>query len=332
MYIGAEAIGKHEARLLLSQSIGLTPTEIILNTNQPLDEPAKGAFLAAVERRKAHEPLQYIIGQWEFMGLPMITDSRALIPRPETELLVEEALKYIHKLIQTAINDRQHGVNCSDMQSRQIKILDVCTGSGCIAVAIARLADATTVPSENAADSMSIAVTGPGPGITITATDISHDALALAAENAALNGVSNKIRFMQCDLLNDFNNRVKLVGSSNPGNLRENNASHDSTPQLFDIIISNPPYIPTAELNTLQPELSHEPRQALDGGPDGLDPYRRLIPQTMKYLAPDGVLLLEIGPPAVEGIMKDAGYGIVRMIDDYAGLPRVLVGRDPKQR
>jgi len=258
--LGAEAIGRHEARLLLSHVTGLGLTTLTLDSSMPLYEPAKGAFLAGIERRKAKEPLQYILGMWEFMGLDIISDPRALIPRPETELLVEEALVFIRGLGRTA------------------RVLDVCTGSGCIAVAMAKLADTD-----------------------VTAVDISPVALNLAAENAALHKVD--IRFVQSDLF------------------------HALSMQTFDVIISNPPYIPTPQLSCLQVEIKeHEPMLALDGGNDGLDIYRRLVPQSLNFLSPDGALFLEIGPREVETIMMDAGYGIVRLINDYAGLERVLVG------
>ena len=257
----ANNIEQREARLLLSHTTGLSLSKIIINSHQPLDEPAKGAFFAAVDRRIAKEPLQYIMGEWEFMGLTMKADPRALIPRQETELLVEEALAHIRKL------------------SPPAKILDMCTGSGCIAVSIAKLADAT-----------------------VTAVDISHKSLSLATENAVLHGLMDKIHFHQGDLFSGLEN------------------------QTFDIIISNPPYIPAAEIAILQPEIHHEPKTALDGGNDGMDIYRRLVPQSLGYLAPGGKLLLEIGPPEVETIMDEAGYEAIRRINDYAGLPRVLVG------
>ena len=260
--IGTKAIGQHDARLLLSHITGQSLTNIILNNTKPLDEPAIGAFLAAIERRKAKEPLQYILGRWAFMGLDIITDPRALIPRQETELLVEEALAFIHGL-----------------GRRRAKVLDVCTGSGCIAVAIAKLSDAD-----------------------VTAIDISPAALALAAENTALHQAD--IHFLQSDLF------AGLDG------------------QAYDVIISNPPYIPTGELTNLQTEIQdHEPMLALDGGPDGIDIYRRLIPASLNHLTPDGALFLEIGPRVVETIMKSAGYGIVRLVKDYAGLNRVLAGQ-----
>ena len=262
LHTGTEAIGRHEAQLLLSHVTGQSLSSIVINQNQPLDESAKRAFFAAVRRRKAKEPLQYILGTWEFMGLPIICDPRALIPRPETELLVEAALAHIHKLNGLA------------------RVLDVCTGSGCIAVAIAKLSNAD-----------------------VTAIDISPCALALAGENAALHQLTGKIRFIQSDLFDGLNQ------------------------QTFDVIISNPPYISTTDLAQLQPEIqAHEPMLALNGGADGMDIYRRLVPRSLDFLAPKGALFLEIGPRAVETIMLGAGYGIVRLIKDYAGLDRILIG------
>jgi len=251
---GTEAIGRHEARLLLCHVAGLTLSELILKSNQPLDIKAEGAFFAAIDRRIKHEPLQYIMGQWEFMGLTFKTDPRGLIPRPETELIVEEALKY-----------------------KPTQVLDVCTGSGCIAIAMKKLSNAS-----------------------VTAIDISPEALSLARENATFHNETD-IKFIQSDMLSSVD------------------------PQTFDIIISNPPYIPTAHIDDLQPELNHEPKLALDGGKDGMEPYRRLIPQAISYLTKGGVLLLEIGPPAVKTILLEAGYDIVKIIKDYSGHDRVIV-------
>jgi len=260
--IGSKAIGMHEAKTLLSHITGFNHTEIVINNNQPLDSKAEGAFFAGLDRRLAKEPLQYIIGEWGFMGLDIKTDRRALIPRPETELLVEEALTYIRKL------------------EPPVKVLDLCTGSGCIAVSIAKLSSAI-----------------------VTVVDISKDALALAKENAVYHDLDQQINFIQSDLFS-------TLGGQN-----------------FDIIISNPPYICAKDLSKLQPEIFHEPMLALDGGIDGMDIYRKLIPQALDFLAPNGKLMLEIGPSAVETIMVDAGYDIVQMKKDYSGHDRILVGQ-----
>jgi len=337
---GKDAIGQHETRLLLSHITGLDQVGLLLNDTKPLSIPSKEAFFAAINRRIANEPLQYILGWWEFMGLAMKTDPRALIPRPETELLVEEALAFIKNIAarktNTHISQTLTHANAKNRQDRSkqdkskqdkskhnknkctIKVLDVCTGSGCIAVAIAKLAVHISATCDINVD--------------VTAIDISHDALALAKENAVSNQVSDKIHFMQSDLLDglDIFAHPSSHGSDTLEHLFTSSVNTFSNPFTYDLIISNPPYIPTAELKGLKPELDHEPKLALDGGKDGLDLYRRLIPQTIKHLAPDGALMLEIGPKAVEAITKAAGYGIVKVLSDYAGLDRMIIAHKTK--
>ena len=259
----ADKITLHDARHLMAYITKIKYSVTYLHENRPLDEKSYGAFLGAVERRKQGEPLQYILGSWDFMGMPFITDKRALIPRPETELLVEEVLAHIRGL------------------DRPANVLDICTGSGCIAVSIAKLSNAK-----------------------VTAIDICPDALSLAKENATLHNVKEKIHFLQSDLLNCLED------------------------EKFDIIISNPPYITASELNTLQKEIiNHEPQLALNGGEDGMDIYKRLIPQSLKHLTPEGAIFLEIGPVTVKDIMEDTGYGMIRVINDYAGLDRILTAK-----
>ena len=224
---------------------------MLLNGNKILDH--KQEFLSYVDRRKTGEPLQYIIGQWDFMGQTLKTDPRALIPRPETELLVELALQTLTK---------------------PAKVLDVCTGSGCIAIAMA------------------------AAGHQVTAIDISHQALSLAMEN----GAGLDIKFIQSDL---FEN---VTGT-------------------FDLIISNPPYITAQEMEALAPTVAeYEPHLALYGGQDGMDIYRKLIPQSLNYLNPGGALFLEIGPAQVKDIMAGEGFTNVILQKDYAGLPRIVYG------
>lgn len=221
-----------------------------------------------LERREKKEPLQYIIGRWDFMGLELTCDKRALIPRPETELLVEDALAIIAGL------------------SPPVRVLDVCTGSGCIALAIAVLA---------------------GENAEITATDICPRALDLARENAKKLGfVPERVSFVQNDLLKNFEN------------------IHESE---FDVIISNPPYILSGDMAALPLSVrGHEPHKALNGGIDGLDFYRRLIPQAKKALREGGALLMEIGPMAVLDLMAEAGFTNINLRRDYAELPRIVSG------
>jgi release factor glutamine methyltransferase len=258
-----QTIGRHEALILLAHITNKSKAEILMNEtwNLPGDENQR-AFFDGVQRRQAGEPLQYILGRWDFYGLAMKADKRALIPRPETELLVEAVIQAVKG------------------QNPQ-RILDVCTGSGCIAVALSVFTDAE-----------------------ITATDIDEKALSLAAENAALHDRGSRIEFIQTDLAEALLHERK---------------------GLFDIVVSNPPYIPTGDLAGLQDEIrNHEPILALDGGGDGMDVYRRLLPQAYALLCPGGQLFLEIGPGDVTRLAEANGFIDIRIAKDYNGLDRII--------
>ena len=219
-----------------------------------------------VLRRIKREPLQYIIGFTEFYGLKIKTVQGVLIPRPETELLVEESIK----IIKNISND-------------EIKVLDLCTGTGCIAIAIAK----------NFTE------------ISVYATDISSKAIQCARENAEINGVNNII-FIKGNLFDP------LIGSN-----------------FFDVIVSNPPYIKTFEINNLQLEISKwEPIEALDGGKDGLDYYRKILQNAKNYLKPDGFIIFEMGEGQAEQITKIAeekDYSIFSIKRDYSGIERIAI-------
>jgi release factor glutamine methyltransferase len=225
-------------------------------------------LMALVERRKAGEPIQYITGETEFYGLPFRVTPDVLIPRPETEHLVEKALELAARF--------EHP-----------RIVDVGTGSGAIAVALARKL----------------------PQAHITAVDISGAALDVARENADRNVVSDRIRFLQGDLL-------APVGD-----------------ERFDILVSNPPYVPQVDRDSLSVEVrDHEPALALFAGEDGLDVYLRLIPSAFAVLESGGYLLLEIGfgqSVAVAALLKQAGFDGIEFIPDLQGIPRVACGRRP---
>ena len=205
-----------------------------------------------VSRRKSGEPLQYILGKWEFMGLPFYTRHCALIPRQDTETLCEEALSIGGKTL-----------------------LDLCCGTGCIGVSLAKLG-----------------------GFEVTFGDISPDCLALARENAALNGVAGS--FVLTDM---FGN---ISGS-------------------YDMICVNPPYIPTSELASLQAEVKREPRLALDGGADGLDFYRRISRDYAAHLSPGGTLLMEVGAGQAEDVAEM--FPKAEIIKDICGIKRVVAVR-----
>ena len=236
-------------------------------------EPEKILLLQdAIKRRINGEPLQYILGKTEFMGLEFKVAPGVFIPRPETEILVEKAIDLL---------SNQKPV------TRNQKILDIGTGSGCIAVSLAK----------NLAD------------VEITAIDISSEALEIAIENATFNDVDNKIRFVQSDLF----------------------TTYDLRPMTYDLIISNPPYIPTNDIDKLAKEISFEPRIALDAGTDGLEFYRKIILKAADYLKNGGFLLMEMGFDQAEAI-KDIvrahrRFEIVEVVLDYSEIERVIILR-----
>jgi len=225
-------------------------------------------FHALVKRRLAGEPIQYIAGETEFYGLPFSVTRDVLIPRPETEHLVEKALQFSAELADP-------------------RIVDVGTGSGAIAVALA------THLSK----------------VSITATDISSAALAIARRNAQRNQVADRIRFVAGDLL------APVVG------------------EQFEMVVSNPPYVAEADRGTLAIEVREfEPGAALFAGSDGLSVYRRLITAAHDTLAAGGILLLEIGygqQNAVGALLESAGFGDIEFTADLQGIPRVVTGRRP---
>lgn len=231
-------------------------------------------------RRKEGEPLQYILGECEFMGLTLKVGPRVLIPRPETEILVEQALG--------ALKGREDEV---------LRILDIGTGSGNIAIALAK----------NLANAQ------------VTTIDVSAEAIEVAKENAKRHGVDGRIEFIQMDMVDFF--KTELV----PG------AGCLVTPAGFDLIVSNPPYVPSDELDYLSLAVRHEPRLALDGGVAGMKFYEAIIPSAQDLLKVSGHLFLEFGDgqrSKLEGIFKHyPRYSAVQFIPDYVGEDRVLCAR-----
>ena len=251
------------AEHLLAHALGLKRMELYLQFDRPLTETERAPLRDLVKRRGTREPLQHVLGTAEFHGRTFACDKRALVPRPETEQLVELALELAKA--QTAPT-----------------LLDIGTGSGVIALTFA-----LEIPSA-----------------TIHATDLSPDALALSAENAARHALTDRVTFHQADLLP-------------PGSAK------------FDLIIANLPYIPADEIAALSPEVRHDPHTALDGGPDGLDLNRRLIETAPDRLAPGGALLLEIGlgqADAVNTLLSARKFRDISVRPDYQNIPRFAVG------
>lgn len=244
-----------QAKELVAAVLNLEPSVLALHGGMEVTREQTETLGELISRRREGEPLQYILGEWSFMGLPFYTDARALIPRQDTETLCEEAIRLI----------RERGYD---------SVLDLCTGSGCIAVSLAKLTNAC-----------------------VTATDMSEAALALAAENAALNGVS--VSFRQGDLFSCVR-------------------------EAFDLIVCNPPYLDRHDMDEMQTELKYEPREALYGGADGLDFYRRIAREYAPFLKRGGAMLLEIGAAQKERVSELFPVR-TRVLNDCNGLPRVLI-------
>ncbi|MGA3129502.1 MAG: peptide chain release factor N(5)-glutamine methyltransferase [Terracidiphilus sp.] len=245
---------------------------LIAHESDPLAPDAAAAFCELIERRLASEPIQYITGETEFYGLPFHVNCDVLIPRPETEHLVEKAIELAQEMKRTGA-------------IRETRIVDVGTGSGAIAVALARALQFAQ----------------------ITATDISAAALDVARSNAERNGVAGRIRFLEGDLLDP-------VGQD-----------------PFEFVISNPPYVPHIDRNTLDVEVRNfEPPQALFAGDDGLAIYRRLIPAAWDALVAGGFVMLEIGfgqELAIGALLGASRFTQIEFALDLQGIPRVAVAQ-----
>jgi release factor glutamine methyltransferase len=260
-----------EAEVLLRHTLHLDRAHLYARLQEGLSAEDQAVFRSLLARRLAHEPTAYIVGQREFYGLDLETTPAALIPRPETELLVEEAIARARLL----------GGQASRFE--RPLVADVGTGNGAIAVALAVHL----------------------PQAVLVAIDLSQQALALAIRNARRHGVESRISFLQADL---------LAPLARPA----------------DLIVANLPYVRSADWEALPPEIrEHEPRAALDGGPDGLREIEGLLRQAPSYLRPGGSLLVELGPPQAAHALGLARRcfpsAAARILPDGAGLDRLLV-------
>ena len=252
---------KLDARLLLEELCGTDRNDLLVHGDRPVTEQQENSYVNYIELRSRHIPLQHITGYQEFMGLRFKVTPDVLIPRQDTETLVEEVLKNLHD---------------------GMRILDLCTGSGCILLSLLRYSN----------DCVGIGA------------DLSKKALKVAEENAGSLGLTAE--FVQGDLFEPVTGK-------------------------FEIIVSNPPYIPSNVIPTLMEEVrEHDPLMALDGKEDGLYFYREITGKASEYLYPGGMLFLEIGceqAGAVTELMKNVGYRDVTVCKDLAGLDRVVSGR-----
>ncbi|MBI5237678.1 MAG: peptide chain release factor N(5)-glutamine methyltransferase [Deltaproteobacteria bacterium] len=262
-----------EAEYLLSHGLKLKRHELFLNGLRPLAKDEEKTLREFIRRRTRREPSQYITGTAHFRGLELKVTRAVLIPRPETELIVDEALR---------------AASSAPLAGKgELIVLDLCTGSGCIAI------------------SMCVEM----PAAVVFATDISWDALSIASENARRLKVEGRIVFMHGSLFRALGG-FKLKGA-------------------VDMILTNPPYVPEAELFGLEPEVKdHEPRRALSADMDGLTYIREIISVAPDYLGPGGRLIMEIGWGQDRAVMdmfeKDGRYMDIRVIKDLSGVERIF--------
>jgi len=258
------------AELLLARSMDVRREELYIRLHSQITEGEKGALDAFVQRRVSGEPLQYILGHQEFWSFDVKVDCQVLIPRPETELLVEQTLSILE----------------SPSLRKSPLVLELGTGSGAVAISLAREVKE----------------------IFIVATDVSVEALDLAKVNAVRAGVEGEIAFVHGDLFD------ALQSSKEKG--------------PFDVIVSNPPYVPRPDIASLAKEVRNEPRIALDGGEDGLDFHRRIISQAPEHLQTGGWLLLEMGQGQGAGvsalIQEKADFLRPQILSDLSGIERVV--------
>jgi release factor glutamine methyltransferase len=255
-----------DAALLARDVLGWDLARFVAHDTDCAPGDFAARYGAVVARRAAREPMSSLTGRREFWGLAFEVTPAVLAPRPETETIIEAALE-----------------RC-DAARAGGTIVDVGTGSGCLAICLAREL----------------------PGTRLVATDISPEALAVAARNASRHGVSDRLTFVRTSLLDDVSGPVSLV-------------------------VSNPPYIPTSDIAGLPPEVRNwEPRAALDGGADGLDLVRRLLADAPRVLVPGGWLIMEFGfgqEPGIREAVAASGLALVEIRNDLQGIPRTLVAR-----
>jgi len=262
------------AELLLAHQLKTTRIKLYLDFDKPLNEKDINEYRALIQRRLKREPVQYIVGVQEFWSMEFSVGPQVLIPRPETEILVEQALSVLKE-------KKDSG------ETGKVSVLDVGAGSGAVALSIAKEI----------------------PDADVWAGDVSADALEIAMSNARRHGLENRVRFIESDLFSAFDNS-----------------------QPFDVIVSNPPYIPAEDYDALPPEVGqYEPRTALDGGEGGLFFVNKLILEAKAFLKPGGWLLMEMAPfqttKAMDLIAQTGFYTEQKIIKDYSHKERVVMAR-----
>lgn len=280
-----------DARLLLEFVCGTDRNALLVHGDREVSAEACERYLGLIRRRESHVPLQHLTGEQDFMGLTFIVNNNVLVPRQDTEVLVEEVMKQLHD---------------------GMRILDLCTGSGCILLSLLHYSNDCE-----------------GTGVDLSeralaAAEENYERLRAARPEM-------KARFLQGDLFSALASETeKETDERTAADDGKSDKGTNCLGEPFDMIVSNPPYIKTDVIHTLMPEVrEHEPMMALDGGADGLSFYRRIAEEAGKYLCGGGMLFFEIGCEQAEdvcAIMERAGFREIEVVKDFAGLDRVVYG------
>jgi release factor glutamine methyltransferase len=283
-----------QAELLLAHVLKLPRMQLYLNFERVLSPAEEDSLRQLIKRRGQREPLQYILGSTSFCGLEIRVDRRVLIPRPETELLAEQGWTFLIERLSPPASDS--GYPCPSSHDEP----EDSSAKGTV-----RALDFGT-----GSGCLAIALAVNCPAANIVAVDVSAEALALAQENATHQGVAERVAFM-------LGNGLATL----------------SRDMDFDLLIANPPYIPSSEIDSLQPEVrDYDPRLALDGGPDGLEFYRHLASEGICLVKIGGKLMLELGDgqqASVTNIFQNENWIVERVVKDYSHQPRILIARRP---
>ena len=272
-----------DAEILLSHARGCQRIQLYTAYDEPLADAVRATMRDLVQRRSQAEPVAYLVGHREFFSLNFRVTRDVLIPRPDTETLVIEIIEGVKTLTAARV--------AAGQTAGAVRVLELCTGSGCVAIAVAKNCQAAKL------------------NVNVVATDISPAALSIARENSATHQTDDRIAFIEGDLF------APLAGEAK-----------------FDIIAGNPPYISSAEIDTLDAEVAkHEPRLALDGGATGLSIFERLIAATPKHAAPGALFLMEMSSEQAEPLQQrltaHGGYADVCVRKDLAGRARIIKAR-----
>ncbi|MFD0590572.1 N5-glutamine methyltransferase family protein [Paenibacillus sp. GCM10027627] len=320
--------GRHHAERLLMHVLGFDRAALLLAWHDPFPEDKGEQWVELVSRRSTGEPLQYVIGEEWFYGRPFAVTPAVLIPRPETELLVEAVMEEADRLwpagAETHFLETAEGLSGESKGTEAGMATEA--GSGSVEAAMATedgvaIAGGAAVPTvlDVGTGSGAIAVTlaAQRPRWRVCASDLSPDALEVARANAARHGAAGRLAFAQGDLL------APLIASGRGGTAVDGGTR-------VDVLVSNPPYIPSADMEGLQREVrDYEPHLALEGGADGLDPYRRMLEQLPLLASMPRIVAFELGigqPRIVAELMRQMGvWDQIRIITDYSGIERHII-------